>query len=87
MRFESRQDFDWTNLVYVEVSTDGGEKWDKLDRLEDKGQWAKREYDLSPFDGQKVRFRVSSESLATKPGEGTVIDNFEILGEPTERVE
>lgn len=87
LRFESRQDFDWTNLVYVEVSTDGGEKWDKLDRLEDKGQWAKREYDLSPFDGQKVRFRVSSESLATKPGEGTVIDNFEILGEPTERVE
>ena len=86
LRFESRQDFDWTNLVYVDVSGDGGESWERLDRLEDKGIWNKREYDLSKFDGQKIRLKISSEHLATKDGEGTSIDNFEILGRPTAQV-
>lgn len=69
----------------MDVSADGGENWERLDRLEDKGAWNKREYDLSKFDGQKIRLKISSEHLATKDGEGTSIDNFEILGRPTAR--
>lgn len=82
LRFESRQDFDWTNLVYVDLSSDGGESWQRIDRLDDKGEWNKREYDLSKYDGSKVRLRISSEHLATSDGEGTMIDNLEILGSP-----
>lgn len=82
LRFESRQDFDWDNLVYVDISNDGGESWKRLDRLQDKGRWGKREYDISEYDGQKVRIQISSETLATKPPQGTIVDNFEILGQP-----
>jgi hypothetical protein len=80
LRFESRQDFRWSQLVYVDVSDDGGESWKRLDRLEDTGNWAKREYDLSAFDGKRVQIQISSETLATRVGEGTIVDNFEILG-------
>lgn len=82
LRFESRQDFDWQHLVYVDVSADGGKSWKRLDRLEDTGRWAKREYDLSEFDGRTVQIQISSEVLATKVGQGTMIDNFEVLGHP-----
>jgi hypothetical protein len=82
LRFESRQDFDWTNLVYVDISENGGERWQRLERLDDRGAWNKREYDLSAYDGKKVKIRISSESLATREGEGTMVDNFEILGYP-----
>ena len=68
--------------MYVDVSIDDGHTWKRLDRLEDHGAWKKREYDLTPYDGRKVRFQISSETLATRPGEGTMLDNFEILGEP-----
>ncbi|MCA9779947.1 MAG: S8 family serine peptidase [Candidatus Eremiobacteraeota bacterium] len=80
LRFESRQDFDYNNLVYVDISEDGGKRWKRLDRLQDHGVWAPREYDLSEYDGKSIRLQISSETLATKVGEGTVIDNFEILG-------
>lgn len=80
LRFESRQDFEYNNLVYVDVSDDGGKRWKRLDRLEEHGSWGAREYDLSAYDGKTVQIQISSETLATKVGEGTVIDNFEILG-------
>jgi subtilisin family serine protease len=83
LRFESRQDFQWTHLVYVDVSEDGGHRWKRLDRLEDTGEWAQREYDLSDYDGKTIQLQISSEVLATPAGEGTMVDNFEILGHKT----
>ena len=80
LRFESRQDFEYNNLVYVDVSDDGGKRWKRLDRLEEHGVWGAREYDLSAYDGKSVQIQISSETLATKVGEGTIIDNFELLG-------
>lgn len=84
LRFESRQDFDYDSLVYLDISDDGGERWTRMDRLRDRGQWGKREYDLSAYDGKKIKLRISSEHLAIKDGEGTMIDNFEILGYPSD---
>jgi len=81
LRFESRQDFDFPSLVYVDVSKDRGENWERLDRIEENGRWGKREYDLSKYDGETIQVRISSEAIAVAPGEGTIVDNFEVLGE------
>lgn len=82
LRFESRQDFAWSNNVFVEIGTDG-ETWDRLDTLEDRGEWREREYDLSKYDGQSVQFRIRSENLGAREGDGMMLDNFVILGPTT----
>ena len=79
LRFESRQDFAWANNVFLELTADGGENWNRLDTLKDRGQWARREYDLSAYDGNKVQIRIRSENLGAKEGDGMMVDAFEVL--------
>ena len=79
LRFESRQDFAWANNVFLELTADGGENWNRLDTLKDRGQWARREYDLSAYDGNKVQIRIRSENLGAKEGDGMMLDAFEVL--------
>ena len=79
LRFESRQDFAWANNVFLELTADGGENWNRLDTLKDRGQWARREYDLSAYDGKKVQIRIRSENLGAKEGDGMLVDAFEVL--------
>ena len=79
LRFESRQDFAWSNNVFLELTSDGGENWNRLDTLKDRGQWARHEYDLSAYDGAKVQIRIRSENLGAKEGDGTMVDAFEVL--------
>lgn len=79
LRFESRQDFAWANNVFLEVTADGGESWNRLDTLADRGQWARREYDLSSYDGKTVQIRIRSENLGAKEGDGVLVDAFEVL--------
>ena len=79
MRFESRQDFAWANNVFLDLTADGGENWNRLDTLKDRGQWARREYDLSAYDGNKVQIRIRSENLGAKEGDGMMLDAFEVL--------
>lgn len=82
LRFESRQDFSWSNNVFVELSEDGSDEWTRLDDLNDKGEWREREYDLSAYDGKKIQIRIRSENLGAKEGDGMMLDNFEVLGNP-----
>jgi subtilisin family serine protease len=81
LRFESRQDFAWANNVFLELTSDAGETWTRLDTLKDRGEWKQREYDLSAHDGQKVQIRVRSENLGAKDGDGVLVDAFEVLGD------
>lgn len=82
LRFESRQDFAWSNNVFLEISTNQGEEWQRLDTLEDRGQWNTHEYDLSAYDGRSVSLRIRSENLGAKEEDGVMLDKLEILGEP-----
>ncbi len=81
LRFDSKQDFSWSNNVFVELSNDGGEEWIRLGSLKDRGEWNTHEYDLSAYDGQSVNLRIRSESLGAKDGDGTMIDGFEIVAD------
>jgi hypothetical protein len=81
LRFESRQDFAWANNVFLELTSDGGENWSRLDTLQDRGAWSRHEYDLSAHDGQRVQIRVRSENLGAKDGDGVLMDQFEVLAD------
>lgn len=80
LRFESRQNFSWSNNVFVEIRGEGDEDWLRLDTLKDRQEWKRREYDLSAFDGKMVQIRVRSENLGSKEGDGMMLDNFEVFG-------
>lgn len=80
LRFESKQEFAWSNNVFVEISDDRGENWSRLGQLDDRNQWAEREFDLGDFDGARVQVRIRAENLGAKPGDGMSVDNFEVLG-------
>ena len=86
LRFESRQDFSWSNNVFVELSEDGGKEWQRLGQLEDRGEWKEREYDLSAFDGKSVQVRIRAENLGAKEGDGMSLDNFVVLGRRDENL-
>ncbi len=79
LRFDSRQDFSWSNNVFVEISEDGDEQWTRLGELKDRGEWKEREYDLSAFDGKRVQVRLRSENLGSKEGDGMMVDRFEVV--------
>lgn len=79
LRFESRQDFSWSNNVFVEITGEGDEQWTRLGDLKDRGEWREREYDLSAFDGKKIQVRLRSENLGSKEGDGMMVDRFEVV--------
>ena len=79
LRFDSRQDFSWSNNVFVEISEDGDGQWTRLGELKDRGEWKEREYDLSAFDGKRVQVRLRSENLGSKEGDGMMVDRFEVV--------
>ena len=81
LRFDSKQTFSWSNNTFVDIARGPDGDWERLTSLEDRGQWKRREFDLSEFDGDSIRLRIRSESLGAKEGEGVLIDRFEILSE------
>jgi len=73
--YDTEVDFDY---LYGEVSTDGGTSWQQIgDRLHGhSGGWRNVAYDLSPYAGQDVRFRLRYTTGGGVLERGVYADDF-----------
>lgn len=64
-----------TDRCHLEISKDGGRKWDKLARYEGTSDWTRHEVNLQDYDGYTVLLRFHVLSGGQRQGRG-----FEMAG-------
>lgn len=70
-RFEARWEINGvTDRCHLEISKDGGKKWDKLARYEGTSDWADYEVNLQEYDGHTVVLRFHVLSGGQRQGRG-----------------
>ena len=80
LKFDSKSAMGWGERASVQVTTDGGENWQTVSRLERTQDWSESGLDLSAFDGQagvQVRFNVDARE-GRRTG-GLSVDNVVLL--------
>jgi len=72
--YKIEQDYDY---LYVEASTDGGANWTRVDEIGGASNgWVQKSWDLSPFAGQKAKFRFSYVTDGGLAYKGAFIDDI-----------
>lgn len=79
LKFDSAASLNWGENASVQVSSDGGENWATVSRLERNSAWAENGVDLSAFDGKSVQIRFQVESRAGRSSGGLSVDNVSLL--------
>jgi hypothetical protein len=70
-RFQARWEITGvTDRCHLEITRDGGRKWDKLARYEGVRDWSTQEVDLQDYDGQTVSLRFHVLSGGQRQGRG-----------------
>jgi hypothetical protein len=59
-----------TDRCYLEITRDGGKKWDKLIRYEGISDWVEQEVNLQEYDGHTVQIRFHVLSGGQRQGRG-----------------
>lgn len=59
-----------TDRCHLEISKDGGRKWDKLARYEGASDWVEQQIDLQAYDGHTVTLRFHVLSGGQRQGRG-----------------
>ena len=59
-----------TDRCHLEITRDGGKKWDKLARYEGSAEWAEHSLDLREYDGHTVQIRFHVLSGGQRKGRG-----------------
>jgi len=79
LKFESKSAMGWGERASVDVSSDGGENWTTVSRLERNQDWAESGLDLSAYDGQSVQVRFNVQARSGRSTGGLSVDNVALL--------
>lgn len=79
LKFESSSALNWGERASVQVSSDGGENWNTVSRLERREDWSEKGLDLSNYDGQTVQLRFHVDSREGRSTGGLSVDNVVLL--------
>lgn len=74
-----------TDRCHLEISKDGGKKWDKLTRYEGSSDWCQQEVNLQDYDGHAVILRFHVLSGGQRQGRGFEMAAPRIEGVPVTR--
>ncbi len=74
-----------TDRCHLEISRDGGKKWDKLARYEGSSDWSEHTIDLRDYDGHTVLLRFQVLSGGQRQGRGFEMARPRIEGAPVTR--
>lgn len=84
--FEARWEISGvTDRCHLEISKDGGKKWDKLARYEGVQDWALHTIDLREYDGHTVRLRFHVVSGGHREGRGFEMADPRLVTVPVRR--
>jgi len=79
LKFDAKTALSWGETASVQVSSDGGESWNTVSRLERAGDWAENGLDLSAYDGQSVQIRFAHDGREGRASGGVQVDNVVLL--------
>lgn len=74
-----------TDRCHLEISRDGGKKWDKLARYEGVSDWTEHSIDLREYDGHTVLLRFQVLSGGQRQGRGFEMARPRVEGVPVAR--
>ncbi len=74
-----------TDRCHLEITKDGGKKWDKLARYEGVRQWEAQSIDLREYDGQTIQLRFHVVSGGHREGRGFEMTGPQLLTVPVRR--
>ncbi|MBI3924945.1 MAG: S8 family serine peptidase [Armatimonadetes bacterium] len=78
--FDARYDLErGYDKVHVEATSNGSD-WAELGQLSGRRNWDRHRYDLSRFDGQKIRLRFRLEADASMARDGFYLDRLMVAG-------
>jgi hypothetical protein len=79
LRFEVRHEIlGTTDRCHLEVSLDGGKRWEKLVKFEGTADWTPREVDLSRFSEEEISLRFHVLSGGQREGRGIEISQLRL---------
>lgn len=84
LKFEAMTSMSWGERGNVQVSSDGGESWDTVSRMERQAEWAEHGLDLSAYDGQSIQVRFETGVREGRNTGGLSVDNVKLLTDKSE---
>jgi hypothetical protein len=79
LKFDAETSMSWGESASVQVSSDGGENWNTVSRLDRRSDWGQQGLDLSAYDGQSVQVRFHVDSREGRRTGGLSVDNVVLL--------
>ena len=79
LKFDAATALNWGESASVQVSSDGGENWTTVSRMDRRSDWSEQGLDLSNFDGQSVQLRFHVDSREGRRSGGLSVDNVALL--------
>ena len=79
LKFDAQTSLYWGESASVQVSSDGGENWDTVSRMDRRSDWAQNGLDLSAYDGKNVQIRFNHEGREGRSSGGMQVDNVVLL--------
>lgn len=79
LKFDAETSLYWGERANVQVSSDGGENWTTVERMDRRSDWSERGIDLSSYDGESIQVRFQMDSREGRRTNGMSIDNVVLL--------
>ncbi len=82
--FDAKHDLDDSggDVVWVQVSKDGGRNWSPVGSLTGRSDWQPHGMDLSAYDGKNIQFQFTLISGGFGRRDGIYLKGLKVLGEP-----
>lgn len=80
--FDSRLGLSQEDVLWIQVSRDGGDTWKPVGHLEGKSDWQPQAFDLSAYDGKQVQFQFNLVTRLSGEREGVSLKAIGVLAEP-----